>query len=68
MGDQPFMDTEAVAKMLDTTPAYIRVLIRRNPDLRPKRKFGIQWMFTQEEAERLRHRSKSKGGRPSKQR
>lgn len=60
MRGDDFMDTEAVAKYVGTTPAYIRNILSRYPELRPKRKFGDQWMFTQEEADRLRDRPKGR--------
>jgi hypothetical protein len=60
MEGEKVMDTEAVAKLLGLSTSYIRVLMHRHPELRPKQKFGDQWMFTPEEAERLRARPKQR--------
>lgn len=58
VSDDQFMDTEAVAKELGISPSHVRVILGRRPELRPKRKFGQQWMFTPEELERLRLRKR----------
>lgn len=58
--------TQEVAKELAVSDNYIRTLILQGK-AHPKQMIGHTWVFTAEELERLRNRSKSKGGRPKKE-
>lgn len=57
--------TQEVAKALAVSDAHIRRMIGRGT-AHPKQRIGNSWVFTLEEIERLRSRSKSRGGRPKK--
>lgn len=57
--------TQEVAKELSVSDAHIRRMVGQGK-AHPKQQIGGTWMFTLDEIERLRHRSKSKGGRPKK--
>lgn len=60
MEEKELFTTQEVAKELGTSDAYIRVLVARG-QAHPKSSFGRMHMFTREELERLRNRSKDKG-------
>ena len=42
-----------VAKMLGLAPSYIRVVLRRHPQLVPS-KVGNSWVWTQEDVDRIK--------------
>ena len=65
MGEKELYTTQEIAKELNLSDAYIRQLIAAGK-AHPTQQIGGTWMFTVEEIERLRTRSKSKGGRPKK--
>ena len=58
--------TQEAATMLGISDSRIRQMIMRG-EFTPKRQIGRVWVFSPEEIEQLRHRNKSKGGRPKKQ-
>lgn len=58
--------TQEVAAQLAVSDSYIRTLILKGI-AKPKQMIGHTWVFDLAELERLRTRSKSKGGRPPKQ-
>lgn len=59
MGDQErteLFTTTQVAEMLNTTPAYIRVLLQRSPEFQPAMKLSDSWLWTRAEIDRLAKR------------
>ena len=58
--------TQETAAELGVTDSAVRHWVRLALAT-PYRRVGRNWLFTAEEIERLRNRSKSKGGRPPKQ-
>lgn len=48
--------TTQVAEMLNTTPAYIRVILQRSPEFQPAMKLSDSWLWTMEEIDRLMKR------------
>lgn len=65
MQEKQLYTTQEVAEQLSVTDSYIRKLMTAGKAQAVKQ-IGGTWMFTFEEIERLRHRPKSKGGRPKK--
>lgn len=64
--EERLYSTAEVAQTLDVSSAYILKLIAEGK-AQPIQKVGKGWVFNLAELERLRNRSKSKGGRPPKQ-
>lgn len=65
MEHQELFTTQEVAKELEVSDAYIRVMIS-NGMAKPARKMGNVWVFDRAEIERLRNRPISRGGRGKK--
>lgn len=56
--------TPDAAKELGITPGHLRTMIATGK-AHPKQRLGNNWLFTQAEIERLRHRKRTRG-RPKK--
>ena len=66
MEEKRLYTTQEVAQELGVTDSNIRKLMAAGK-AQPIQQIGGTWMFTRAELDRLRTRSKSKGGRPKKQ-
>lgn len=62
--EEKLYSTTEIAEALSVTDAYVRILIKAGK-ARPFRKVGNNWLFNQEELDRLRNR-KTRPGRPKK--
>lgn len=59
--DEDLYMTSEVAAMIGTSNSYIREILQTRIDLRPARKVGRVWLWTQAEIDALRTRSGSNG-------
>ena len=62
---QKLYTTQEAAKQIGISDRHLRTLILQGR-AQPAQQIGGTWMFSVDEIERVRHRPKSKGGRPKK--
>lgn len=65
MEDKKLYSTHEAAEALGVTDSALRNLIMRGK-FTPQQRVGRAWVFTRQEIEELRNRTKGKGGRPPK--